>query len=290
MNLPKNTVRARQICHADIPAVVNLLAAGFKDHSSQFWRQALMLLTDHPTPAGLPKYGYLLESNGAVVGAILLIFSKLGSGNAAAIRCSVSSWFVEPSFRSYATLLASKALSHKNVTYLNITPAIHTLPIIQVQGFSQYSKGIFLALPALQLRFPRARVMLAAPDRRPSAQFEPFERELLSEHAKCGCLSLWCETAERAYPFVFRPRTHKGILPYVQLIYSRHLDAFVRLAGPLGRFLLVRGWPLVMIDANGPMPGLVGKYRDAKQPKYFKGPERPRLGDLAYTEVAMFGV
>jgi hypothetical protein len=25
-------------------------------------------------------------------------------------------------------------------------------------------------------------------------------------------------------------------------------------------------------------------------PKYFKGPDRPRLGDLAYTEIAMFGM
>jgi hypothetical protein len=290
MSLPKNAVRARQIRQTDIPEVVNLLAHGFKDHSLQFWREALMRLTDHPAPAGLPKYGYLLQSNGTVVGAILLIFSELGSGGAAAIRCSMSSWYVEPSFRSYATLLASKALSHKNATYLNITPAIHTLPILQVQGFSQYSRGIFFALPALQLRFPGARVTVAAPDTPPSSQFEPFEHDLLSEHAKCGCLSLWCVTADRAYPFVFRPRIHKGIVPYVQLIYSRHLDDFVRFAGPLGRFLIVRGWPLVMIDANGPMPGLVGKYRDAKQPKYFKGPDRPRLGDLAYTEVAMFGV
>jgi hypothetical protein len=25
-------------------------------------------------------------------------------------------------------------------------------------------------------------------------------------------------------------------------------------------------------------------------PKYFKGPQRPRLGDLAYTEYALLGV
>src|ERR1700730_5283276 len=94
-------ILARQIGQTDIPEVVTLLAGGFNNHSPQFWRQALMHLTNHPTPAGLPKYGYLLESNGAVVGAILLIFSKLGSGNAAAIRCSMSSWYVEPPFRSY---------------------------------------------------------------------------------------------------------------------------------------------------------------------------------------------
>jgi hypothetical protein len=58
----------------------------------------------------------------------------------------------------------------------------------------------------------------------------------------------------------------------------------------MGRFLAMRGRPLVVIDANGPIPGLVGKYLDARQPKYFKGPDRPRLGDLVYSETAMFGI
>jgi hypothetical protein len=55
-------------------------------------------------------------------------------------------------------------------------------------------------------------------------------------------------------------------------------------------FLLRRGLPLVILDANGPVRGLVGKYFDQTMPKYFKGPEPPRLGDLAYTETALFGV
>jgi hypothetical protein len=47
---------------------------------------------------------------------------------------------------------------------------------------------------------------------------------------------------------------------------------------------------LLIIDANGPVQGLTGKYFDQTMPRYFRGPRRPRLGDLAYTEVAMFGV
>ena len=34
-----------------------------------------------------------------------------------------------------------------------------------------------------------------------------FERELLLQHAAHGCISLWCATSERAYPFaMFSPR------------------------------------------------------------------------------------
>jgi hypothetical protein len=38
------------------------------------------------------------------------------------------------------------------------------------------------------------------------------------------------------------------------------------------------------------MPGLVGLYRGGSMPRYFKGPQKPRLGDLAYTEYAVLGV
>jgi hypothetical protein len=101
---------------------------------------------------------------------------------------------------------------------------------------------------------------------------------------------VWCETAERAYPFVFRPRLVKAVIPCAQLIYCRDIADFVRFAGPLGRFLARRGRPLVILDANGRIPGLVGLFSRGSMPKYFKGPQRPRLGDLAYTEYALLGV
>ena len=58
-----------------------------------------------------------------------------GAAGAAVPRCNLSSWYVEPSFRAYAPLLVSQALRHKHVTYLNVSPAPHTLPIIEAQGF-----------------------------------------------------------------------------------------------------------------------------------------------------------
>jgi hypothetical protein len=97
-------------------------------------------------------------------------------------------------------------------------------------------------------------------------------------------------TAERAYPFVFRPRLAKAVVPCAQLIYCRDVADVARFAGLIGRHLLAQRCPIIVVDANGALPGLVGRYFDGLQPKYFKGPERPRLGDLAYTEAAMFGM
>jgi hypothetical protein len=74
----------------------------------------------------------------------------------------------------------------------------------------------------------------------------------------------------------------------VILAYCRDVPEFVRFAGPLGRFLLARGYPLVSIDADAAIPGLIG-YHDAMKPKYYRGAHKPRLGDTSYTERTMFG-
>jgi hypothetical protein len=240
-------------------------------------------------PTGFPRYGYLLEAENALVGAILLIFSRARATDGDRVRCSVSSWFVQPSHRGYASLLVSKALGRQDVTYLNVTPAPHTLSIIQAQGYSQFSNGVFAAFPALQLDSIRARVTAVDGNPASGAELDEHEMELLRDHARYGCISLVGHAGAAAYPFVFRPRSHKGIA-CAQLVYCRAVSDFIRTAGPVGRFLALRGRALVVIDANEPIPGLVGKYFPGRMVKYFKGPHRPRLGDLAYTETAMFGM
>jgi hypothetical protein len=290
MLAPAPSIRCRQIAESDIDAITDLLARGFPGRSHAFWQQALKGLSKNAPPPGLPKYGYLLESGGVPVGTLLLICSTTRVGNKLAARCNLSSWYVEPAFRSYAPLLVSRALAHKDVTYLNVSPAPNTWPIIEAQGFSRYCDGVFVAAPALSGLFSRTRVKVFDANTRPLVAHDPFEQEILMQHADLGCISLWCAAPEHAYPFVFRQRWAKKVLPCAQLIYCRDVADLVRFAGPIGRYLARRGIPFVIVDADAPVAGLVGSYRRGSMPKYFKGPQRPRLGDLAYTEYAVMGV
>jgi len=290
MVAPVSAIRCRQITDADIPGITALLARGFPSRDSQFWQNALRQLGLHHPPSDLPRYGYLLESGGAPVGVLLLVCTQFQTGGTLIRRCNLSSWYVEPAFRSYGSLLVSRALTHKDVTYLNVSAAPHTRPIIEAQGFSRYSDGIFVAIPALSGPFSNSGLQILDAYTRPAVTFDPLEQEILVQHAELGCISLWCATSERAYPFVFRPRRVKKLLPCAQLIYCRDVGDFVRFAGPLGRRLAGRGKPLVIVDANAPIPGLIGHYRRGSMPRYFKGPQKPRLGDLAYTEYAVMGV
>jgi hypothetical protein len=281
-----SAVRCRQVVDGDVPGVAELLSKGFPRRSRDNWRRALHRLAQHSTPTGMPKYGYVLESAGIPVGVILLISSIVREGNSETIRCNVSSWYVEPDYRIHAPLLVSQAIRKQNVMYFNISPAKHTRPIIEAQGFSRYSSGQFVTFAFLSTH--RDPTPVVGPNVNPDAHFEPFERDLLQTHSQYGCMSLWCVTPERAYPFVFLPRVMKRIVPCVQLIYCRCVEDFVRFARPLGSYLRSRGRPLVIIDSNGPIRGLRGMYFDDVAPKYFRGPMPPRLGDLAHTEAAMF--
>lgn len=283
-------IRCRQIADADVPAIVDLLTRGFPGRGRAFWRQALQQLTKRRPPPSLPQYGYLLESGGAPVGAILLICSTMPADDGFAVRCNLSSWYVEPAFRFYAPLLVSRAVAHKNVTYLNVSPAPHTTPIIEAQGFARYCDGVFIAVPMLKDLFGGERVQVVDAHEQLPVEADAFEREILLQHAALGCISVWCVSAGQAYPFVFRPRIVKKIIPCARLIYCRDIGDFIRFAGPLGRYLARRGKPLVIVDADSPLPGLLGMFRGGSMPKYFKGAQRPRLGDLAYTEFAVLGV
>jgi hypothetical protein len=282
------SVRSRQIGEIDIPEVVDLLVRGFgKRRSRQFWQDMLDGLTHRAVPPGFPRYGYVLESDGRLVGVVILIFTTVWEKDVSHIRCNGSGIYVEPAFRVYAQLLIGRAARDKSVTVLNLTAAPHTHKMIEATGFRRYVDGLFVALPLFSRPAGEAVRVIDA-EEQPESPFDIYERETLAEHANYGCISLWCVTPQRAYPFVFRSKTVKGV-PIQQLVYCRDIYAFVRFACPIGRYLARKQQFLVAVDANGRIPGLVGKYF-GNRPRFFFGPNRPRVGDLAYTEISLFGV
>jgi hypothetical protein len=287
--------RCREIRDDDIGAVIELLAKGFPERGRDHWVRGLHRLRSRADAQTTPKYGYLLESDDGPVGAILMLFVSLDLGDEVVKRCNLSSWYADSAFRSHAPLLSSQATKDKSYTYVNISPATHTWPIIEAHGFRCYSNGQFLAVAALSATEAGVRVIEVQASAGGNPMEDPTslpERKLLLDHAGYGCTCVVCRAADGDHPFVFVPiGLEKGPLelPGAQLVYCRSIGEFVRFAGILGRFLLRRGMLFVSIDSNGPVGGLIGVYRASRGRKYYKGPRPPRLGDLAYTEIVIFG-
>ena len=282
--------RIRELAASDIPEAVNLILRVFDSpHPKEFWLNVFARLSRRTPPDGFPKYGYVLENNGKLVGLILYIYSIIWENGSASIRCNGSTVCTDPEFRFYAPLLYSRAHVDKSVTVLNITAAKHTYRMIEALGFTRYIDRVFLTIPVLSSA-PGGGARVVDATTEPGAPFDPHERDLLLDHAEWGCISLWCVTRERAFPFVFRQRMLKNVAPCAQLIYCADIDSFRRFARPLGLYLAKRLIPLVLVNADEPLEGIVGWRQPEISPKYFRGPKQPRVGDLAYTETAMFGI
>jgi len=285
--------RFREILKTDLDAIGDLLTRSFAHRSREYWMRGLHRQGARALPQEAPRYGYLLEHEGVPVGCLLLIYSSKIVEGESATCCNVSSWYVDPAFRNYAALFASVTQKRKDVTYVNVTPAIATWPILEAQGFVTYCRGLYFSLPALSRGGRGVTVEVVSPDTAVIAGLPDAELAVLKRHAEYGCLSLVCHTAEAVLPFIFFSlRKRRGIipLPAMQLGYCRSIADYVKCAGAIGRYLLRRGKPIVIIDANGAVADLPGVYSEARGRKYFKGPHQPRLGDLADTELAIYGM
>jgi hypothetical protein len=284
------SVRCRQIEDADIASVVDCLSRGFPRRRRAYWVRAMARLAERPAIVDLPKYGYLLEYGQSVVGVLLMIHSRRAARAGETIRCNLSSWCVDKPFRSYAMVLHRVAVKRKEVTYLNISPAAHTKAAVEAMGFRRFCNGQIVFAPILSAPRPGVRVVRFAADSPEAALLSPDERAILVEHSALGCRALICIEDGAAHPFVLQRRAaFRRLIPCQQLIYCRSMDEFVHFAGPIGRHLAMRAWPIFVADASGPVPGLAGIYLPERGAKYFKGESPPPLGDLTYTELAILG-
>ena len=290
---PPPKVVCREICHSDLDAVADLLTRGFAGRTRGYWMQGLLRQTARRVPEGYPRHGYLLDCDGTAVGVVIALFSHAERNGEAIVRCNLGGWYVEPAFRGHAPRLLWTAMKDRRVTYLDVTPAISTFSIIERIGFMRYCSGLFVALPRLSPVEPGMIVDRIWAGSHVSLSLTSAEFDLLSSHADYGCTSVVCHAMDgEAMPFIFAPvRIRRGRvkLPLMQLIYCRDLADFTRCSGAIGRLLAKQAKVAVLVDANARIPGLPGFYTEVRGRKYFKGPHLPRLGDLADTELVVFG-
>jgi hypothetical protein len=270
-------VRCREMIKSDIDSVIFLLNKGFAQGDPNFWSRAIQRLDDHQIPPNVSKYGYVLENNGSLVGLLLLIHSSIENS----IRCYASGFYVEPEFRPYGPILSAVATARKDVTYINITALAQTRRLMEPLGFAPYVQGSFIFVPALCRAQHGVRITEIVEG------LPTWEAKLLQDHTGYGCLSLVCLTSDGAHPFVFAQRKRRGVKS-ARLTYCRSQEDFLKFAGSLGRYLARRRFLLVSLNANEPISGLSGVYRGG-WPKYYKGSNRPRLCDEAYSDRVLFG-
>jgi hypothetical protein len=281
-------VVCREIAASDLDAVAHCLARNFRRRGLTFWKGALRRLASAPAKLNAPRFGRLLDADGDVVGVLLEIGHASDLQGAPAPRCNFSSWCADAPYRGFAMTLSRQGLRRADVTYLNLTPAPHTIPIVETFGFRLYAKGAFVATPWRNAPIAGMRLIPFDAESREAAGLSAWERAMLTDHQRWGLDALIGVSDEGVTPFALRNRPlWRHWIPATQLIYSRSERDLVRFAHLIGRFCLRRGRAHLFVNANGPIQGLAGGYVQGRDPRYFRGSAPPALTDLAYTELAL---
>ncbi len=289
----KSGVVCRLIEERDLPGVIDCLTRGFPERRRDHWVRGIERIARLPRVGDQPQYGRLLEAEGAVVGVMLQIFSTRDGAKGASTRCNLSSWCVDPNYRGYGHALHARAIARRDIVYLNISAAPHTISALKAVGYRHYSEGQFIFAPLLSLGAAQARVVEFSEDAAEAQALSPVERRLLADHAAFGCVALIGVTDGAATPLVFEKRTiWRELIPCLHVIYCRSPSDLATFSGALGRYFAWRGRFFCVLDANGPVAGLAGRYFPGREPRYFKGAKdasAPPACDLAYTELVVLG-
>jgi hypothetical protein len=277
----------RELEDADLGQLAGLLTEGFSRHSLSFWEASLARLRARKAAPGTPQYGYGIE-DGGLQGAALALGSLHGPAGSPQTIVNISSWTVRASHRGTAAkALYEHASSFDGPTYSNLSAASHTLKTITRFGFREGTAGQVIGVGTRQSSSTPRRVIPLK-----DAQFAGLSAEkleLLQYHQDRGCIVFCLELADRLAPLIFLPRRVARGIPVAQLIYCELLSDIIDHSRLIYLSLLARGWATLLVDASGPIPGILGRYFPGKAAKYYKGALPLYAVDHTYSEMIYIG-
>jgi len=210
-------------------------------YSEERWRR----IFDWPWENPEDHVGYaLLDEDRRVVGYAGLIYSRQAIGEEEAICCNISSWVVEPPYRSSALSLIMPVIRRRDLTVTNLTstPVVHK--IFTGLGFSALETHISVFFPLHAFRPSPYRVTMG---------FEAFKeklpprlRRIGHEHEPLG-LHFWAEGGEAPVYFV-AVRGRRRLVPTARVHFISDPAAFAEALPAIQRKLMKSGIFLVECD------------------------------------------
>jgi hypothetical protein len=274
----------REITNNDLEAVRELLVEGFPFRRNDYWVKGLANLGSLRPVEGFPRYGYLVDADGAAQGLMLTITSDRGVHGA---LTNFSSWYVREGYRQFATFLFRHALKLKNTTFLNLSPSEHVVPILKAFGFEPYTTGVVMIDLRTAMRARSRQGLVQRLGIEDVSSLPAAERQLTEDHFRMGCDVLRLETGARSGLLIHRRKWIKRLLPCSQVIHADP-DLIAELAGLVMRALASRGSAVALWDTDHAAEHAVGRVFE-RSIRYFKGAVAPLVGDLSYSELAVFG-
>lgn len=263
------TVQVSPITAADIPAVAEFLHTHLNQRvPAAAWARAMQV----PWKVDAPNHGYLLRSDGAVVGAYLAFYSEREIAGRQERFCNLGAWCVVPQHRFHALRLLKALLAQEEFHFTDLSPSGSVVPINTRLKFQRLDTGTGL-VPCLPIPSVPGRVRISADPRMLEQTLTGTARQIYHDHAETAAARhLLVHQGERWCYLIFRKDRRKRLPLFASVLYASDPTMFRRLARPIARHLLLRyGVAGLLVEdrvAGGPAPG--GIRLRSPRPKMFR--------------------
>lgn len=276
----------RPIEEKDLPGIITLFDEMFPGRGPAYFEAGLKRIAARDVPEGTQTYGYMVDDDGPK-GAILTISTWHGPPDDRQLFINLSTWCAQRSHLQFARELYRLGGERNDAVNTNLSAALHTLKTVVKCGYTARTTGQFAGFA---VRGPRSKARILTPEQALAKGMPAYYGKLLADHASMGALTPCLEAEGRILPLIILRRRIKGIIPAAQLIYCEDTAWLLRHGHALFGWLRLRGLPALLVDANEPLPQLVGRFFPGKGARYMRGQE-PRMDvDHSYTEMVYLGI
>ena len=237
---------------ADLPRVGEFLSAHLDSRlSPAVWAHSL-----RPTwTTSHPDHGFLLESEGRVVGVYAALYSEADGPDGPSAVCNVAAWCVLDEFRHHSLRLLRAMLAQRDRELTDLSPSGTVIPLNERLGFQHLdTAGALVA--NLPLPSPGVRLLTGRPDI--ESVLRGADLAAYRDHAESPA-ARHVVAVVRGEPcwVVFRAVRRKRLRLFASVLHVSDRDLF-RVAAPAvyRHVLLTHGLPFTLLQdrVSGPRP------------------------------------
>lgn len=282
----RTQVELRPITEADVPAV----AAFLHEHlNSRVPAEAWARATELPWSVERPNAGFMLLSDGAVVGAHLAYYSEREIAGRTERFCDLGAFCVLPEHRFHALRLLKALLAQEGHHFTDLSPSGNVVGLNERLGF-RFLDTTATVVPNLPWPSRPGRDTISSDPALIERTLEGAELRRYRDHAAAPAARhvLLMRGGEHCH-VVFRRDRRKGLPLFASILYASDPDLFRAMARPLARHLLLRHGLAVTLVERAVLdhrPRLSRTIANSTRKKMFRSPSlEPADIDYLYTEL-----
>lgn len=256
-------VELSPITDADIERVATFMNGEMDDRiPAEEWERLMRV----PWRFECPNHGFMLLDDDSVVGAYIALYSDRTSTGGGRV-CNLGPWCVTREHRSHGMRLPLALLEQEGYVFTDLTPSSTVIPLNLRLGFQRLGERAAV-VPTLPWPLLPARGSVSSDPEVVERSLRGEELQIFRDHADSAAVrQVVLASGDERCLIVLRKERRRGIKLAFLLYVSDH-DLYRRLAGRLGRHLLLRhgvvahvAEPAIVADPPRPSVGVHAPFR-----------------------------